>query len=186
VSRLRIVVGGCRGRYSRAPDSGVLREAAGVRLHLSHRSATGYEGVRRHGAAAGKLFRCVAPMQNSTRPSCLGYFKSAVEAAVCFAKFCEGPEAYGTATRTAHVCRLAASLRRVAASCDQRRIGNVVTGTVSGSRAAAPQTWRRRRDWQSEPRCPAAPLPPPQPGAPPALPGCSAAASPTVQLFFPS
>eukprot|EP00966_Prymnesium_polylepis_P103340 2393081-Prymnesium_polylepis.1 len=77
--------------------------AEGVELHLSHRSATGYEGVRiwrspnqRDESGACKVrYRAVAPMKSSKRDrSVLGYYDSKIEAAVAFAKYLQSPAAF--------------------------------------------------------------------------------------------
>ena len=63
-------------------ESGVVREAEGLRLHLSHSStsSTGYRGVyKHHGRFRARLWRGGKEEQ-------LGSFDTAVEAAVAYAR----------------------------------------------------------------------------------------------------
>ena len=76
----------------------VCTHAEGVALHLSERSSTGYEGVRRWRHTSGKgpvRFRAVAPMQACVAKN-IGYFDTAVEAAIAFAKYVESPKVFAT------------------------------------------------------------------------------------------
>ena len=61
---------------------GVVQEAEGLKLHLSARSASGYLGII-HLPGKAKPFRALV---QGTCPVHLGYFASAVEAAVCYAR----------------------------------------------------------------------------------------------------
>ncbi len=76
------------------PCFSVPAEADGMKLHLSHRSQTGYEGVRRFQPAGAKhvRYRAIAPMVHGHRQTDnLGYYATAVEAAVAFAKYVASP-----------------------------------------------------------------------------------------------
>lgn len=75
----------------------VAPTAEGMQLHLSHRSSTGYEGVRLH-KLSGR-FRAVSPLDSAKRGgtrggTSLGYYETAQEAAVAFAKYVESPMAW--------------------------------------------------------------------------------------------
>ena len=76
----------------------VATEAEGMELHTSHRSVTGYEGVRKWKSPSGRpvervRYRAVAPMRDTKRAGqCLGYYETAVEAAVAFAKYVRDPQ----------------------------------------------------------------------------------------------
>ena len=63
-------------------EDGVMKEAAGMRLHLSEQSATGYLGVYR---SSNGLFR--AEFMNNGKHTFLGRFDQVVEAAVAYAKY---------------------------------------------------------------------------------------------------
>ena len=65
-----------------AEATNVVAEAAGLRLHLSSTSSTGYKGVVER--ASGRFFQ--AQHRVDGRKLCLGSFKSAVEAAVAYAR----------------------------------------------------------------------------------------------------
>lgn len=77
----------------------VPAEAQGVKLFRSHRSATGYEGVRvwrpasSHPVRSRVRYRAVAPQSRGVSKT-IGYFDSLEEAAVAYAKFVESPAAY--------------------------------------------------------------------------------------------
>ena len=106
----------------------VCTHAEGVALHLSERSSTGYEGVRRWRHTSGKgpvRFRAVAPMQASVRAKNIGYFDTAVEAAIAFAKYVESPKAFATwnAARQAQAGSGSVSTTAAATVSDAHRAG---------------------------------------------------------------
>ena len=86
-----------RGR-ARPAAHDLVSEAYGVKLHLSHRSSSGYEGVREHlpyeGYVGVARYRAVAPMRGGKMGPTIGYFATALEAAVAFAKFVQSPRAF--------------------------------------------------------------------------------------------
>ena len=66
---------------------GIVRQAEGFSLHLSMRSTTGYRGVRHTPSACpNKPYQSRGPQPEK---KCLGYFETAVEAAVAYARHLE-------------------------------------------------------------------------------------------------
>ena len=85
--------GGVAGAMATAFESAVAH-AEGMDLHLSRQSASGYEGVRVWRPPNRTLpvrYRVIAPMQHAERPATLGYYDTAVEAAVAYAKYIKSP-----------------------------------------------------------------------------------------------
>ena len=73
----------------------VVEEAEGLRLHLNAENATGYRGcylvTNRQGLPAGTPFKATVDGSNGRRH--LGYFATAVEAALCYARHVQAKEA---------------------------------------------------------------------------------------------
>ncbi|EOD28286.1 hypothetical protein EMIHUDRAFT_114210 [Emiliania huxleyi CCMP1516] len=76
------------GEYQPPAPPTVATEAEGLRLHLSSSSNTGYTGVFQH--ASGHRSRFQAQHRVGGRKVSLGYFDSAVEAAVAYARAARG------------------------------------------------------------------------------------------------
>jgi len=81
----------------------LVAEAEGMALHLSSKSSTGYAGVYHKKGSRTKPYRVFSPREENRKRQLLGYFSTAVEAAVCYARFVQqealdAENGYATAT----------------------------------------------------------------------------------------
>ena len=75
------------GAETEAAEVEVVSEAEGMQLHLSAKNSTGYKGVKRHILNGAKPYG--AEICRNSRCYSLGYFGTAVEAAIAYAKDAE-------------------------------------------------------------------------------------------------
>ena len=123
--------------YARAVGAppAVAAEAEGLRLHLSSSSATGYKGVYTSGRGVyGSRFRAQHTVGRET--VCYGYFGTAVEAAVAYARAVG--EAPGQAEVAAAAAARAAEAQAVEAACSAARAGCPVQDTSTTRPGHAP------------------------------------------------
>ena len=69
------------------PLEALVTHAEGFELRPSPRSSTGYEGVTIHQSGPSQQYKAQSPLQDGVRKT-IGYYPTAVEAAVAYAKYC--------------------------------------------------------------------------------------------------
>ena len=96
----------------------VPHEAEGLRLHLSAKSATGYKGVIHCPSMKARPYKAMGPGRDG---AFLGYFATAVEAAVCYARhLADSAAARHAATTDAHAPQAAAASAAAASAAAAR------------------------------------------------------------------
>ena len=96
----------CYARHAlsqQAEEAEVVEEAEGLRLHLSSNNSTGYKGVRNALNGGNKPYAAQICVQGKGQVY-LGSFKTAVEAAVCYARHAlaqQGSSSSSSASATA-------------------------------------------------------------------------------------
>ena len=87
------------GGVSEVHPDGVTVKYNGVLLHLSHRSASGYQGVQRQNTLVENPWLALSPRLSTGQKEVIGYYPTALEAAVAYAEYVKALR-----SKNSHVC----------------------------------------------------------------------------------